>query len=99
MDGPLAGRDALTLAVPVVQAMARQASGPIDLGIWGTVAPNLAYSNLAREVWLEAGLDPHVPTFTTILAVLHEHGGGVRGRRRFSGAAASSSRSSGRRRA
>jgi acetyl-CoA C-acetyltransferase len=67
VDGPLAGRDALTLAVPVVQAMARQASGPIDLGIWGTVAVNLAYSNLAREVWLEAGLDPHTPTFTTIL--------------------------------
>ena len=53
--------------MPVVQAMARQASGPIDLGIWGTVAVSLAYSNLAREVWLEAGLDPHVPTFTTIL--------------------------------
>ena len=48
VDGPLAGRDALTLAVPVVQAMARQATGPIDLGIWGTVAVSLAYSNLAR---------------------------------------------------
>jgi acetyl-CoA C-acetyltransferase len=31
------------------------------------VAPNLAYANLAREVWLEAKLDPHVPTFTTIM--------------------------------
>jgi acetyl-CoA C-acetyltransferase len=67
VDGPLAGRDALTLSVPVVQAMARQASGPIDLGVWGSVAPNLSYSNLAREIWLEAALDPHVPTFTTIL--------------------------------
>jgi len=67
VDGPLAGRDALTLAVPVVQAMGRQANGPIDLGIWGTVAVSLAYSNLAREVWLEAGLDPRTPTFTTIL--------------------------------
>ncbi|MGH9316804.1 MAG: thiolase family protein [Thermoanaerobaculia bacterium] len=67
VDGPLAGRDSLTLSVPVVQAMARQVSGPIDLAIWGSVAVNLAYSNLAREVWLEAGLDPHVPTFTTIL--------------------------------
>ena len=67
VDGPLAGRDALALSVPVVQAMARQASGPIDLGVWGSVAPNLSYSNLAREIWLEAGLDPHVPTFTTIL--------------------------------
>jgi acetyl-CoA C-acetyltransferase len=66
-DGPLANRDALTLSVPVVQAMAGQTSGPIDLGVWGWVATTLLYSNLAREVWLEAGLDPHVPTFTTIL--------------------------------
>jgi acetyl-CoA C-acetyltransferase len=28
---------------------------------------NLAYNNLAREVWLESKLDPHVPTFTTIM--------------------------------
>ena len=40
---------------------------PIDFGIWGAVIPNLAYTNLAREVWLEAKLDPYVPTFTTIM--------------------------------
>jgi acetyl-CoA C-acetyltransferase len=67
VDGPFARRDALALSVPVVQAMARQASGPIDFAIWGWVVLNLAYSNLAREVWLEAGLDPHVPEFTTIM--------------------------------
>ncbi|HWZ87170.1 MAG TPA: acetyl-CoA C-acyltransferase [Thermoanaerobaculia bacterium] len=67
VDGPLASRDALGLSVPVVQAMAKQASGPIDLTVWGSVAVNLAYSNLAREIWLEAGLDPHVPAITTIL--------------------------------
>ena len=67
VDGPLAGRDALSLAVPVVQEMAHRASGPVDLAVWGSVALNLSYSNLAREIWLEAGLDPHVPTFTTIL--------------------------------
>jgi len=66
-DGPLADRDALGLAVPVAQAMDHQTSGPIDLGVWGWVATTLLYSNLAREVWLEAGLDPHVPTYTTIL--------------------------------
>ena len=38
------------------------------------VVPNLAYANLAREVWLEAKLDPHVPTFTTIMQMRHEHG-------------------------
>jgi acetyl-CoA C-acetyltransferase len=67
VDGPFAHRDALALSVPVVDAMAQRANGPIDLGVWGAVAVNLAYANLAREVWLEAKLDPHVPTFTTIM--------------------------------
>jgi acetyl-CoA C-acetyltransferase len=67
VDGPFAHRDSLSLSVPVVQAMAEQSQGPIDFGIWGAVIPNLAYANLAREVWLEAKLDPHVPTFTTIM--------------------------------
>jgi acetyl-CoA C-acetyltransferase len=67
VDGPFARRDALALSVPVVQAMARQASGPIYFAVWGWVVLNLAYSNLAREVWLEAGLDPHVPEYTTIM--------------------------------
>jgi len=67
VDGPFAGLDSLALSVPVVQAMARQATGSIDFAVWGSVVLNLAYSNLAREVWLEAGLDPHVPSFTTIM--------------------------------
>src|SRR4029077_3945109 len=67
VDGPFAHRDSLALSVPVVQAMAERSSGPIDFGVWGAVIPNLAYTNLAREVWLEAKLDPHVPTFTTIM--------------------------------
>jgi acetyl-CoA C-acetyltransferase len=67
VDGPFSSRDSLGLSVPVAQAMARQVSGPTDFGIWGSVVVNLAYANLAREVWLEAKLDPHVPTFTTIM--------------------------------
>lgn len=67
VDGPFAKRDSLALSVPVVLAMAAQATGPIDFGIWGSVVLNLAYNNLAREVWLESRLDPHVPTFTTIM--------------------------------
>ncbi len=67
VDGPLAQRDSLALSVPVVRAMAERASGPIDLAVWGAVILNLAYNNLAREVWLEAKLDRHVPTFTTIM--------------------------------
>jgi acetyl-CoA C-acetyltransferase len=67
VDGPLAQRDSLSLSVPVAQAMAAQATGPIDFANWGSVILNLAYNNLAREVWLEAKLEPHVPTFTTVL--------------------------------
>ena len=67
VDGPFAHRDALILSVPVVQTMVERANGPIDFGVWGAVIPNLVYTNLAREVWLEAKLDSHVPTFTTIM--------------------------------
>src|SRR5580692_5756812 len=67
VDGPFASRDSLALSVPVVQAMAQQVSGPIDFGVWGSVIGNLAYTNLAREIWLDSKLDPHVPTFTTIM--------------------------------
>jgi acetyl-CoA C-acetyltransferase len=67
VDGPFAGRDALALSVPVVEAMSKRASGPVDFAVWGSVVLNLGYSNLAREVWLEAGLEPHVPSYTTIM--------------------------------
>jgi len=67
VDGPFAGRDSLALSVPVVQAMAQQVNGSVDFAVWGSVALTLAYANLAREVWLESKLDPHVPTFTTIM--------------------------------
>jgi acetyl-CoA C-acetyltransferase len=67
VDGPFADRDSLALSVPVVQAMAPQVAGSIDFAVWGSVVVNLAYANLAREVWLESKLDPHVPTFTTIM--------------------------------
>ena len=67
VDGPFAHRNSLNLSVPVVLAMANQAKGPIDFAVWGSVVVNLAYANLAREVWLESKLDPHVPTYTTIM--------------------------------
>jgi acetyl-CoA C-acetyltransferase len=67
VDGPFANRDSLTLSVPVVQAMAPQVNGSIDFAVWGSVVLNLAYANLAREAWLESKLDPHVPTYTTIM--------------------------------
>ncbi len=59
VDGPLLQRDSLSLSVPVARAMAEQVKGPIDFAVWGPVILNLAYNNLAREVWLEAKLEPH----------------------------------------
>ena len=67
VDGPLLHRDSLTLSVPVARAMAEQVKGRIDFAVWGPVILNLAYNNLARELWLDAKLEPQVPTFTTIM--------------------------------
>ena len=64
--GALAAYDAISLSVPVVQAMAAQAEP--DLLVWGTVIPNLGWSNIARETWLDAKLTPSVPAFSVVLA-------------------------------
>lgn len=67
--GALANHDALTLSVPVVQAMSAQIQGGRpDIVLWGTVIPNLGWSNLAREIWLDAKLDPTVPAYSVVLA-------------------------------
>jgi len=66
----LAKRDAIELSVPVVQAMAAQlptGTRP-DLMVWGTVVPSLRWSNLAREVVLDSGIDPTTPAFTVVMA-------------------------------
>lgn len=67
--GALAKYDPISLSVPVVKAMASQLenSRP-DLMLWGSVIPNLGWSNIAREVWLDAKLDPSVPAFSVTLA-------------------------------
>lgn len=67
--GALAGYDSISLSVPVVQAMAAQLSDrKPDLVLWGAVIPNLGWSNIAREIWLDAKLDPSVPAFSVVLA-------------------------------
>jgi acetyl-CoA C-acetyltransferase len=70
VDGALRGMDALTLSVPVAKAMAGQlaAGDRPDLMVWGTVAPNLGWSNIAREIVVQGGLDPAIPAFSTVLA-------------------------------
>ena len=69
VDGPLRRLDAVALSVPVAKAMAAQLSGARpDLLVWGTVAPNLGWSNIAREVLIDAGLDQSTPAYSTVLA-------------------------------
>jgi acetyl-CoA C-acetyltransferase len=70
VDGALRRLDAVALSVPVAKAMAAQlaAGDRPDLVVWGTVAPNLGWSNIAREMWIDAGLDPSTPAFSTVLA-------------------------------
>jgi acetyl-CoA C-acetyltransferase len=66
VDGPLAAYDAIGLSVPVVRAMLDKARP--DFAVWGTVIPNLTFSNLAREVLLDAGADATIPAFSTVMA-------------------------------
>ena len=69
VDGAFARFDAIGLSVPVVRHMAGQVVGTRpDFAVWGTVIPNLTWSNFAREVLLDAGLDPTIPAFSTVMA-------------------------------
>lgn len=68
IDGPLAHLDAVDVSVPVVQAATTEDGRKLlpDLVIWGAVIPSLSVSNIAREIWFDAGLEPHVPAVTMI---------------------------------
>jgi acetyl-CoA C-acetyltransferase len=70
VDAPLRRLDAVALSVPVAKAMAAQlrAGSRPDLVVWGTVAPNLGWSNIARELVIDAGIDPATPAVSTVLA-------------------------------
>jgi acetyl-CoA C-acetyltransferase len=70
VDGPLRKRDTIALSVPVAEAMAKQLrpNDRPDVVVWGTVMQSLAVSNIAREVVLDARLDPSTPAFSTVLA-------------------------------
>jgi acetyl-CoA C-acetyltransferase len=69
VDGPLASLDAIELSVPVVQRMLKELDGARpDFVIWGTVVPNLTWSNIAREVLMDAGAPPTIPAFSTVMA-------------------------------
>ncbi len=57
VDGALGRLDAIELSVPVVRHMIDQLDGAMpEFAVWGAVIPNLAWSNIAREVLMEAGV-------------------------------------------
>ena len=64
--GPFAQYDALAISAPVAKAMAARARP--DFVVWGEVIPEATVSNIARELIFEAGLDPTIPAFSTVLA-------------------------------
>jgi len=69
VDGALSNYDAIGLSVPVVNAMIDQLGGANpDFAVWGSVVPNLTWSNLAREVLMEAGASPSITAFSTVMA-------------------------------
>jgi acetyl-CoA C-acetyltransferase len=69
VDGPLGGLDAIAMSVPVVKHMVGMlAGGKPDFAVWGNVVPNLTWSNIAREILMDAGVDPTVPAFSTVMA-------------------------------
>jgi len=68
VDGALAERDGIELSVPVVRAMNDHLDDDPDALVWGEVAATLQYSNIARELWLDADLNPDVPALSTAMA-------------------------------
>jgi acetyl-CoA C-acetyltransferase len=69
VDGALAGCDAIALSVPVVRHMVESLGGARpDFVTWGAVMPDLTVSNIAREVLLDAKVDPRIPAFSTVMA-------------------------------
>jgi acetyl-CoA C-acetyltransferase len=69
VDGALGKFDAVGLSVPVVRHMIdRLHGGAPDFAVWGTVVPNLTWSNIAREVLMDAGVASMIPAFSTVMA-------------------------------
>jgi acetyl-CoA C-acetyltransferase len=69
VDGALARYSAIELSIPVVSHMIGSLGGASpDFFVWGTVIPNLTWSNIAREILLDANADPRIPAFSTVMA-------------------------------
>src|ERR1700722_122138 len=69
VDGALAAFDAIELSVPVARHMVAELKGDKpDFPVGGVVVPSLTFSNIAREVLMDAGIDATVPAFSTVMA-------------------------------
>ncbi|SEP50204.1 acetyl-CoA C-acetyltransferase [Rhodospirillales bacterium URHD0017] len=68
VDGPLSAYDAIELSVPVARHMVDLLKGKPDFAVWGVVVPSLTFSNIAREVLMDAGIDATIPAFSTVMA-------------------------------
>ena len=69
VDGALSAHDAIELSVPVVRHMVGLLKGGRpDFAVWGAVVPSLQWSNIGREVLMDAGVDPATPAFSTVMA-------------------------------
>jgi acetyl-CoA C-acetyltransferase/acetyl-CoA acyltransferase len=64
--GVYAQRSALELSTPVAQAMTARAQP--DFIAWGQVIPDPGLSSIGRELIFEAGIDPSIPAYSTIMA-------------------------------
>jgi acetyl-CoA C-acetyltransferase len=69
VDGPLDKLDAIALSVPVARHMLGVLGGASpDFCVWGAVVPNLTWSNIAREILMDAGAPATIPAFSTVMA-------------------------------
>jgi acetyl-CoA C-acetyltransferase len=69
VDGPLDKLDAMALSVPVARHMLGLLGGASpDFCVWGAVVPNLTWSNIAREILMDAGAPATIPAFSTVMA-------------------------------
>lgn len=67
-DRELRNIDAVAMSVAVANKMKEIHKINPDYVVWGTVIPNLAYSNLAREIVLRSTINDTAIAFTTIQA-------------------------------
>ncbi|QDH78553.1 thiolase family protein [Echinicola soli] len=66
-DRELRNVDAVDMSVSVVNKMEETHKNP-DYVVWGTVIPNLAYSNIARDIVLRSKVDDTTIAYTTTMA-------------------------------